>query len=157
MTKNTIDETTENVDQNDDLTADELIEQLVDQIEVSTTKEKRALADYQNLVRRTREDRTKIAKLAAKNFVEDLLQPLSHLSMASAQLDDTGLNMVVGQLWTALENNGLQKIDALGKEFDIETMEATDKGEKSETVVKIVSEGYRLNGEVIQHAKVILD
>lgn len=152
------DQAVKNSDENlDEFTADEIIEQLVEQLEVITDKEQRALADYQNLVRRTRKDKTKITKLAAKNFVEDLLQPLSHLAMASEQLNDTGLSMVVEQLWVSLESNGLQKIDAMGKDFDIETMEVTDKGEKSKKVIKIVSDGYRLNGEVIRHAKVILD
>lgn len=120
-------------------------------------REQVALADYQNLVRRTSEERSKVAKLAAKNFVEDLIQPLNHLSLASEQLNDAGLNMVITQLWQALEQNGLKKIDALGKPFDVTLMEASEISEKGETVVKVISEGYTLNNEVIQHAKVILD
>jgi len=130
---------------------------LAEQLGDAKRREQLALADYQNLIRRTNEERGKIARLAARTFLEDLLQPLSHLSMASEQLNDAGLNMVVSQLWQALENNGLQKIDALGKEFDVSTMEATDTGKNGKKVVKIVRDGYLLNDEVIQHAKVILD
>jgi molecular chaperone GrpE len=133
--------------------ASSVAQQLID----AKRREQLALADYQNLMRRTAEERSRVARLAARNFIEDLLQPLSHLTLASEQLNDPGLNMVVSQLWQALEQNGLVKIDALGKAFDVETMEATQKGDKGEKVIKIVRDGYKLNDEVIQHVKVILD
>lgn len=133
------------------------IEELSSKLEESKNKEQRALADYQNLVRRTNEERTKIFKLAAKDFVESLLQPLNHLSLASEQINNSGLNMVVNQLWEVLEENGLKRVESLGKKFDLETMEVVERGEKGEKVIEVVKEGYLLNNEVIQHAKVILD
>lgn len=133
------------------------IAQLSQDLESVRKREQLALADYQNLIRRTNEQKGKIAKLAAKTFVEDMLTPLSHLSLAAEQINDSGLNMVVTQLWQSLEANGLKKVEALGKEFDVNTMEATDSGENGTKVVKVVQDGYLLNDEVIQHAKVILD
>lgn len=138
----------------------ELSEQLVttsNQLVEAKRREQLALADYQNLVRRTNEERGRVARLAARNFVDGMLQPLSHLTLASQQLNDAGLTMVITQLWQSLEENGLKKIDALGKEFDVHTMEAVEKGEHGQKVLKIVRDGYVLNDEVIQHAKVILD
>ncbi|MBP7842894.1 nucleotide exchange factor GrpE [Candidatus Woesebacteria bacterium] len=138
----------------------ELSEQLVatsNQLAEAKRREQLALADYQNLVRRTNEERGRVARLAARNFVDGMLQPLSHLTLAGQQLNDAGLNMVIGQLWQSLEENGLKKIDALGKDFDVSTMEAVEKGEHGKKVLKIVRDGYVLNDEVIQHAKVILD
>jgi len=133
------------------------IESLSHQLQDAKRREQLALADYQNLVRRTSEERSRVARLAASNFVEDIIQPLGHLSLASEQINDAGLSMVVSQLWQALEQNGLKRIDCLGKNFNVNTMEATETGEKGEKVIKVVSEGYTLNDEVIQHAKVILD
>jgi molecular chaperone GrpE len=133
------------------------LEDLITRLEEAKNKEQRSLADYQNLVRRTRDERSKIAKLAARDFIESLIQPLDNLSLASRQLDDVGLDMVVSQLWQVLEMNGLKKIDCINKKFDIELMEVVDKGEKGSKVIKVVREGYLLNDEVIQHAKVILD
>jgi len=130
---------------------------LIDQLEKSKEKEQRALADYQNLVRRTAEERSRIIKFATKDFVESLIQPLANLSLASKQIDDVGLNMVISQLWQALENNGLKKIDCIGKKFDIKLMEVVERGEKGAKVVEVVKEWYLLNGEVIQHSKEILD
>lgn len=133
------------------------LDDLIKQLEFAQNKEQRSLADYQNLVRRTQEERIKLIKLAAKTFVEDLINPLANLSLASQQLNDVGLNMVISQLWQVLEANGLKKLECLNKNFDIETMEVVDKGEKGEKVIKIVKDGFSLNGEVVQHAKVILD
>lgn len=150
----------DSMDENLDLKVEELSKQIVslsEQLQDAKRREQLALADYQNLVRRTNEERSRVARMAARNFVEDLIQPLSHLSLASEQLTDAGLTMVVSQLWQVLEQNGLKKIDALGNDFDVNTMEATESGEKGKKVIKVVSEGYTLNDEVIQHAKVILD
>lgn len=144
-TKNTIDDLAKQV------------ELLTQQLADSKRKEQLALADYQNLIRRTNDERGKVARLAARNFIEDLLHPLSNLTLASEQINDSGLNMVVSQLWQTLERNGLKRIDALGKNFDVSTMEVTQKEKKGQKVTKIVREGYTLNDEVIQHAKVILD
>lgn len=119
-------------------------------------REKRLLADYQNLQRHTREERTALIKMANKDFCLELLQPLEHLNLATTQLNDPGLNMVTEQLWKKLAEMGLEIIPVLNKKFDLETMEVVDKQNKGEKVVKIVRNGYRLNGQVIQHAQVIL-
>lgn len=137
--------------------SEEKLADLIDQLEKAKNKEQRALADYQNLVRRTAEERTRIIKFAAKDFVESLIQPLANLALASKQIEDVGLNMVTSQLWQALESNGLKKIDCIGKKFDIKLMEVVDKGEKGDKVVEVVKEGYLLNDEVIEFAKVVLD
>lgn len=138
----------------------ELSKQVIDlseQLKDAKHREQLALADYQNLIRRTNKERSRVARLAARNFIEDLIQPLGHLTLASEQLNDSGLNMVLTQLWQVLEQNGLKKIDAIGKNFDVESMEATESGKNGKKVIKVVSDGYTLNDEVIQHVKVVLD
>lgn len=133
------------------------IVELQSALDKSNSREKMALADYQNLVRRSAEDRVKFQKLASISLVQSLITPLSHLSLASKQINDKGLDMVINQLWQALNQEGLEKIEVLGQNFDVQTMEVVDKGEKAEKVIKVVTDGYKLNGEVIQHAKVVLD
>jgi len=141
---------------------DTLIEKLNVALELAQEKERRAVADYQNLIRRSQEERLRIAKFAALDFVETILEPLGHLSLAAAQLDDAGLNMVIGQLWGSLNEAGLEQIDPMGEKFTVETMEAVQT-EESDTgvsgtegvVKKVIAKGYKLNGEVIRHAKVV--
>ena len=130
----------------------ELQQQLADSLE----REKRVLADYQNLVKRNREERIKFLQLANQSLVETLLSPLEHLSLAAEQIEDQGLNMVIRDFWQVLEEAGVEEIYPKGEKFDLETMEVTDKKGDGETVIKVVRRGYRLNGQVIQHAKVIV-
>jgi molecular chaperone GrpE len=137
------------------LSEKEIIESLIAELGEAREKEQRALADYQNLVRRTQEERSRVARLAARNFIEDILQPIEHLSMAVDQVNDSGLNMIKDQLWKALERNGLKEFNPLGEKFDVETMEAVEKNDDGDTVVKVVNRGYFLNGEIVQHAKVV--
>ncbi len=123
----------------------------------SLEREKRALADYQNLQRRSQEDRHNLIKMANKDLCQALLQPLEHLSLAALNLHDKGLDMVLEQFWKELSNFGLQEISVLGQAFDLNTMEVVDKKERGEKVIEVVRKGYYLNDEVIQHAQVILD
>jgi molecular chaperone GrpE len=130
----------------------ELRQQLIESLE----REKRVLADYQNLVKRNQEDRVKFLQLANQSLVETLLSPLEHLSLAAEQIDDQGLNMVIRDFWQVLDEAGLEEIYPKGKKFDLETMEVVEKEGDEQIVTKVVKRGYRLNGRVIRHAKVIV-
>jgi len=129
---------------------------LKEQLNASLEREKRVLADYQNLQRRSMQERLAFIKMANKDFCQILLQPLEHLSMAAENLKDKGLDMVIEQFWKELQNFGLMEIEVLGKDFDLNTMEVVNKKGEGEKVVEVVRKGYMLNGEVIQHAQVIL-
>ena len=129
---------------------------LQQQLTNSLEREKRVLADYQNLVKRNQEERIKFLQLANRSLVETLLSPLEHLSMAAEQLDDQGLNLVIRDFWQVLEEAGLAEIYPKGEKFNLETMEVVEKEGQGETVIKVVKRGYRLNGQVIQHAKVVV-
>ena len=148
-------------DQVEELEEDTQLEELRAQLFQAQEAEKRAMADYRNLSRRTQEDRIRIVKLAGREVIERLLQPLEHLFLAKEQLKDPGLEMVYQQFQQALRGEGLEEIEVLGKEVDPHVMEVvgkepvTDKKQIGK-VVKVTGRGYRLNGEVIQPAKVIV-
>ena len=118
----------------------------------------RALADYQNLQRRSQADRANWSKLATQDVMASLLVPLEHLLMASQQLRDPGLAMVVTQLFDQLAEHGLKKIDVLGKSFNAETMEAiAGSNPTGKKVSAVMQNGYTLNGVLIQPAKVTIE
>lgn len=132
------------------------------QLEIAQLKEQvlRSQADYQNLVRRTQEDRLKFAKMAGEEVLVSLLQPLDHLEMATKQLQDPGLKMVLQQFEQVLAQFGVAEIECLGREFDVNTMEVAAR-EDDQPVVEgkvkeIIRKGYTLNGSVIRHAKVVV-
>jgi molecular chaperone GrpE len=136
------------------------VTQLEEQLAQAQENEKRSLADYHNLSRRTQEERSKLVKLAGLSVIESLLEPLHHLDLATQQLKDAGLTMVYQQFVRALEDQGLIELKVMGQEFDPALMEVVGK-EKADAkqagkVVKVVKKGYSLNGEVVQHSKVMI-
>lgn len=132
------------------------IQQLELALNQSQEKERRALADYQNLLRQTQVERAKFVQLANADLLAAILQPIAHLSLASEHLNDQALTMIVRQLWQGLNSVGLEEIPVLGKKFDLNTMEVVEKKDRAEKVIKVLRSGYYLNGQVIQHAQVVL-
>jgi molecular chaperone GrpE len=139
----------------------QLVEELQNAVTKAQESEKRAVADYQNLIRRNQFERSQLVKLATKGLTQDLLQPLDHLALAAKQLNDPGLNMVISQFWQKLQEHGLEEINPVGEPFDVTTMEAVelngkDQDDASLVVTQVRQKGYKLNGEVIQFARVVL-
>lgn len=125
-------------------------------------KYKRALADYQNLLKQAAKDKQEFVKYALADFLNDILPVYDHLKLSLTGLSDAerknpwaeGVGHVLKQFRQVLKEHGLEEIKTVGEEFDHETMEALEgAGEK---VAKEVSPGYKLHGKVIRHAKVIV-
>jgi|GEM_PF-210731 len=125
-------------------------------------KYKRALADYQNLLKQTAKDRGEFIKYALGDFLFDLLPVYDHLKMSLVGLSEEesknawveGVRHVLKQFKEVLNSNGIEEIKAVGEKFDHNTMEAIDgSGEK---VKQEIMPGYKLNGKVIRPAKVIV-
>jgi molecular chaperone GrpE len=114
----------------------------------------RTLADYQNLLRRQKEDQAKVVEYARITVFASLIQPLEHLSLAAASLKDQGLDMVLKQFWSELEAQGLREVKPEGEKFNPETMEAVEKVGEGEKVIAVLSPGYTLGDKLIQVAKV---
>lgn len=159
-----------------DHTSTEIVE-LTEQLEkcqslLAAAKEEkqRSLADYQNLQRRTMQERTQMAKLATQALVGDLLEHFDHLSMAAEHTKDPALSMIVQQLWQTLNDHGLTEIDAQNKHFDPQLMEAVSLDQEGSStaesdktpddskakVSKVVQRGYTLHGVLLRPAKVLL-
>lgn len=135
---------------------DDLVTQLQEQLRLAQESERRALADYQNVVRRNQEERAAFVKFAAKDVVSSLIEPLTHLDMAAKQINDPGLDMVIEQFWTRLQDVGLEQVDVMGKKFDVTVMEAADTSGDGDKVVAVHRPAFKFNGEVIQHARVVV-
>lgn len=124
-------------------------------------KYKRALADYQNLIKQTAKEKQEFVKYANEQFLYEILPVYDNLKMALMHSDKKndkwieGVNYVVKQFKSILENAGVEEIETAGKKFDHNTMEAVEG--RSETVKQEVRPGYKLRGKVIAPAKVILE
>lgn len=142
--------------QQEEISLEEQVLLLNTQLQAANEREKRVLADYQNLQRRSQQERLAYIKFANREFCQGLLEPLEHLSLAAATLQDKGLNMVVEQFFKKLQEMGVETIDPQGKKFDVATMEVVQQKGDGEVVQEVLRKGYTLHGEVIQHAQVIL-
>ena len=130
-------------------------EELQEKLTSMESNWKRALADYQNLEKRTREQNGMMALLAGLSIIEKLIPLKDHLSLAVKHLNDPGLTMVAKQLDDILKSEGVQTIDATGKPFDPKLMECIEQSEgEKDVVLEVLADGYRLGERVIRPAKV---
>lgn len=134
------------------------IELLQAQLDQSEEKYRRALADYHNLQQRSQTERLQFIQLANKDLITALLEPLDFLETATQHIDDQGLQMVIDRFHQVLIEKGLEEIQVKpGQQFDENLMEAVDTAEgKENTVIDVKQRGYKLNGIVIRHAKVVV-
>lgn len=116
---------------------------------------KRVLADYQNLEKRVREERTEWIRLANKDLLLRFLPVLDTLVLAGKHIDNQGLKLSIKQFEDVLKEEGLVKIEASGKEFDPHTMECfqTIDGEEGK-VLEEIRAGYMINEKVVRPAQV---
>ncbi|MBU2632688.1 nucleotide exchange factor GrpE [Patescibacteria group bacterium] len=116
---------------------------------------KRTLADYQNLEKRVVEDRAQWIKLANKQLLLKILPALDNLTRAQEHVNDTGLNMSVGQIFNALKEEGVERMETIGKEFDPNAMECIQviDGEDG-IVIEETRPGYKLYDKLIRPAQV---
>ncbi len=126
------------------------------------TKYQRALADNQNYIKRSEEDRKEFVKYALSNIIEEIIPVYDHLKLSIESLPEeeknnawvVGVNHVIRQFKDLLKSKGVEEIETINKKFDHNTMEAV-KGE-GDRVIKEISSGYLLNGRLLKPAKVIV-
>jgi molecular chaperone GrpE len=127
----------------------------------------RAKADYENLQKDVSKQREEYVKYANGNLIMELLPIYDNFKIAfkSAPKEEKdngwliGLQHIMNQMWSFLENNGVEEIKTLGEKLNTEIHEAVetmkDDGEEN-IVLKEIKSGYKLNGKVIQCAKVVV-
>lgn len=136
---------------------------------------KRALADYHNLERETEKKKSEWLKMANEELLLEFLPLYDHLKLAlkhsKPEKEDwlTGIAHVTAQFKKVLEENGVTEIKTVGEEFDpavheaVAAQETVGSEQKKEPIKqpdniikKEVKTGYKLNGQVIYPAKVIV-
>jgi molecular chaperone GrpE len=126
----------------------------------------RALADMENLRRRTRKEQEDLAKYASLKVISELLPVIDNFERAlSADKDSMtveslleGVNMVYRQMLQIFEREGLTAIQATGQPFDPNVhqavMQAQDPAYESGVVVEEFQKGYLFKDRVIRPAMV---
>jgi len=124
----------------------------------------RLMAEYQNFRNRTAKEKSDIYAHANEKMALELLEVIDNFERAMEQRPEgdkfaEGIELILKQLQSVLEKNGVTVIDAEGKEFDpnfhnaVMTEDAPE-GVKPGTVTKVFQRGYLLNSKVIRAAMV---
>ena len=93
------------------------------QIEELTDRLKRSMAEFDNFRKRTEKEKSSMYVIGAKEIIENMLPVVDNFErgLAQAQEGDAfadGMKMIYKQLMTTLEGLGVEAIEAVGKEFD---------------------------------------
>lgn len=116
---------------------------------------KRVLADYQNLEKRTIEDRKNWIKMANKELLLRLLPVLDTLILANKHVKNDGLELSIKQFQDVLKEEGLERVETTGCKFNPETMECVETVDGEEgKVIEELSAGYLLNDKLLRPARV---
>ena len=116
---------------------------------------KRLQADFENYKKRVLKQQTEHLERAAEGLVEKLLPVLDTFDLALKHGGD-GLDQVQGQLMAALEKEGLERLDPMGKPFDPNESEAVahEEGDGGPVVSEVMRTGYRFKGKLLRPAMV---
>lgn len=126
-----------------------------DQQEEWKNKYFRALADYQNLERRNREEKQEVRQFANEVLLVRFLSAIDTLLRAKEHLKDPGLDLAYREFAAILEEQGVQKMTTVGVPFNPHEMECIEVVDGEDTmVVEELLPGYRLNGKILRVAQV---
>jgi molecular chaperone GrpE len=141
-----------------------VLESKVEELE----KEKQySAADMVNLRQRYARERNALVKYSSLNLASKILPVLDNLEKAiSIENSESekfleGINMTLNTLKTVLENEGVEKIEAMDQVFNPSFMEAiavipVPEGKEKGTVVEIIEHGYMFHERVLRPVKVIV-
>lgn len=131
----------------------------------------RALAEQENLRKRTERDKEQTARFAIEKFARDLLESADNLNRAIAAVPadqregDTALAQLVEgvgaterQMINTFEKHGMVRVDPVGEKFDPNyhqaMFEVPNSGQMPGTVVQVMAPGFVLNGRLLRPAMV---
>ena len=156
-------------DQNEnDLLTEEKIKSL--ETEVIRYKELllRKAAEFENYKRRTENDQMNLLMYAAESLIIKLLSTIDDLERSLSHMTEEtdvgkikeGIQLIYNKLMKILDDQGVKKIESIGKPFDVEfhaaLMQRADDSVPPHTVLDELETGYMYKDRVIRHAKVIV-
>ena len=184
MNKQELNELNENINQNEkeeqnsqmeETNKEIMIEELQKRIEElekesNEWKEKflRKAAEFENYKRRTENDQLNLVTYAAESFIKKILPIVDDFERSLEHINDSndyeklkeGVQLIYNKLVKVLDEQGVKKIEAVGKPFDVHYHEAlmqkADNSVPPHTVLEELEKGYMYKDKVIRHAKVVV-
>ena len=144
------------------------VEELRRQVADKQDRLLRALAEVDNVKRRTQREREEYVRYANEGLVRDLLPIVDNFDRAleAARASQEAAKVVEGvaliqrELLKVLERVGVTRYSAVGERFDPNRHDATGRvvsvNHPPDTVVAELTPGYVLNGRVLRPAQVVV-
>ena len=170
----TVEEQNENVEsQEAEKSAEETSEDKIQKLEAELQEWKnsytRKLAEFQNFTKRKENEVAEMRKYASEGIIVKLLDNIDNLERAvdaskeSQNFDSLieGVNMILNNLKHLLTEEGVEEIEAAGKEYDPYEHKAMITENKEElddnVVVQVFQKGYKMKGKVVRPAMVTVN
>ena len=140
------------------------------QVEEYKDKYLRQLAEFDNYRRRVIKEKADLIKNGGEKVISAILPILDDFDRANetlgkmgegASAEKKGVELIIEKFVKILKQQGLEKMDVVGKPFDVDFHEAVamvpgQPDELKGKVIDCVLAGYMLNEKVIRHAKVAI-
>ena len=154
-----------------ELTVEEQLANMLAEAQQMVNEEKdrylRLAAEFDNYRKRTIKEKAELIKNGAEKTLTAILPVLDDFERALKNLETTeetkamkeGVELIFNKFNKVLEQEGLQKIETEGQDFDVDFHEAialipAPSEELKGKILDCVQTGYMLNDKVIRHAKV---
>ena len=150
-------------------TSEDKIKKLEAELQEWKNSYTRKLAEFQNFTKRKENEVAEMRKYASEGIIVKLLDNIDNLERAvdaskeSQNFDSLveGVNMILNNLKHLLTEEGVEEIEAAGKEYDPYEHKAMITENKEElddnVVVQVFQKGYKMKGKVVRPAMVTVN
>lgn len=160
-------ESKETGEETHELTTEELLAKTERELTETNDKYLRQIAEFDNYRKRTLKEKADLILNGGEKVLTSLLPILDDFSRALENIEKSndiealkdGVKLISDKLFKCLAEQGLQKIETEGQDFNTDYHEAiamipAPSDEEKGKVMDCVQTGYKLNDKVIRHAKV---
>ena len=158
----TVEETVENDEKKEEVTVEEQLKALEEEVNTWKTDYYKVFADMENLKKRLQNEHANTMKFMMQSFIEQLLPVVDNFERSLAVENPSeeiknflkGYEMIYNQLMQVLQSQGVEVIKTEGEEFDPNfhqaVMTVKDDNFKSNMIVEELQKGYKLKDRVIR-------
>ena len=150
-------------------TSEDKIKKLEAELQEWKNSYTRKLAEFQNFTKRKENEVAEMRKYASEGIIVKLLDNIDNLERAVDASKDSqnfdslveGVNMILNNLKHLLTEEGVEEIEAAGKEYNPYEHKAMITENKEElddnVVVQVFQKGYKMKGKVVRPAMVTVN
>ncbi len=156
----------ESVDTNTEISLEEQIAALEEELKQEKDQKLRLYADFENHRKRTAKERVELFGSANQELMSALLPIIDDFKRGLENLKDKeakeGINLIFNKFESTLKQKGLKPMESsIGKDFDVDTMEAITRipapsDDLKGKVVDEIEQGFHLGNKILRYARVVV-